>query len=230
MTFFLGASVFAQFNNNPCQGCDTAKTKASKKKETNLNKQDSAKTFSNSAVFRNGGCLLASSQGSNDLGEIYNSSGNSQIDNNVSEDLGLISRIYGLNSNLFYVNEKNGPNAFCNPNGTVYLGLKLITFALQKNNGAAIPFILAHELGHAKMFKMKYQFNSGKKEELFADFIAGTYLYAKSNTSRTDFEHSIKEFFDMGDFAFNSPVEISVKVYHRFSAKYTIDFDVSRAV
>lgn len=205
LTILLCASSSAQFNNEPCKDCDTARTNFLQNKKIGANRQFSTKTYSSESLSKNGGCLLASSQGTTDLGEIFNSSGNPQIDNNVFQDLELISRIYGLKSTLYYLKEKNEPNAYCEPNGIVYLGLKLINFSLQKNNGAAIPFILAHELGHAKMFKMKYQFNSGKKEELFADFIAGTYLYVKSNISRSDFEHSIKEFFDIGDFAFNSP-------------------------
>lgn len=160
----------------------------------------------------NKGCFLYANGNNNIVQQISTTSGNSQLDNAILGDFNTVVNTFGLNGSvLYYFNDGSSPNAYFNTqNKNIYLGLNLLNSRLanQNGDGGSIPFIIAHELGHAKMYKMNWNFSYGntmKKNELFADFVSGTYLYDRPNFTQTNIQTTIQDFLKMGDYEFNSP-------------------------
>lgn len=156
------------------------------------------------------------------IGDIFSSSGNTQIDRAVESDFVVLLQTFGLKVKLYYINEYNTPNAFFDrnakgfdyPDGSIFMGIKLMNTKLLNSpdgGGGGVPFIIAHEIGHAKANKMGWQFRSPysrtvKKDELFADFVAGTYLYDRPLFIYSNVNAAIQSFFNDGDNDFTSPM------------------------
>lgn len=164
------------------------------------------------------GCFLNQSD-RNQIGDPYYSSGNAQLDQAIAEESRIAQSFFMLNCKVFYF-EDNPPNAYFSPyyyfdqnypDGSIVFGKNLLQYQLRffnkKGEGGAIPFIFAHELGHAKANNMRWSFGSNKKNELFADFCAGMYLYSKiaQQGFEIDKENIKRAFYEMGDFLFGDP-------------------------
>jgi predicted metalloprotease len=64
---------------------------------------------------------------------------------------------------------------------------------------------MAHEFAHIVDFKFGTGL-SGKHKELFADYLAGCYMYFRSVEFKTTFVQEVAlSFFQKGDYSFNSP-------------------------
>lgn len=161
------------------------------------------------------GCFFNSSASS--LGQITKQSGNPGLDQINNQEYYYLVQKFGVSPDFFYLNDGNSPNAYAtskisNPNlpdGTVLIGFSLIQQeCLQSLSGtcSSIPIVMAHEFAHIVDFKYKTGL-SGKHQELFADYLAGAYMYFRSVEFKTTFVHEAAlSFFKKGDYSFNSPL------------------------
>jgi hypothetical protein len=135
------------------------------------------------------------------------------------QSFGRIERIIPVNPGFQYVEETNSPNAWAIPEtlisgtkGTVLIGLKLIAFLMQsQNGGASVAGVCAHECGHI------YQYSSGAAErfgttdygrilrELHADFIAGYYMGRRKEYTADHVRLFSRTLFDVGTYDFANP-------------------------
>ncbi len=118
---------------------------------------------------------------------------NAPIDQAILETAAELSQLLGVDPAVFYLQESEGPNAFATPrrfpsllaaegrpydgpDGTVLIGLQLISSEWQATSGTglSLPAIEAHEFAHIAQFKYGFPYQ-GKWRELHADFIAGWY-------------------------------------------------------
>lgn len=160
------------------------------------------------------GCFLNGA--SSNLGEITKYSGNSNFDQINNQEYYYLTQKFGVSPDLFYLYDGHGPNAYAtsqisNPNlpdGTVLLGFSLIQQeCLQSASGtcSSIPIVMAHEFAHIVDFKYGTGL-TGMHKELFADYLAGSYMYFRSVEFRTTFvQEAALSFFRKGDYSFNSP-------------------------
>jgi hypothetical protein len=151
------------------------------------------------------------------LGQVTRYSGSPYLDQINNEEYFYLVSIFGVTPNMLYLIDGNTPNAYATPNvsnpqlpdGTVLLGLSLIQSecgASASRTCSAVPIIMAHEFAHIVDFKYKTQLQ-GKHKELFADYLAGAYMFYRSIEFKTTFtEEAARSFYSKGDFAFNSPV------------------------
>jgi hypothetical protein len=125
-----------------------------------------------------------------------------------------ISRQYGFRPASFFYDDSGSRNAFAVPDvvdprfpdGTVVCGLELISTELKRDGrGYAVPTILAHEFAHIMQFKLIQGFQGSSRAELHADYMAGWYLAREMASLITDPQSSLKAFFEIGDYEFNSP-------------------------
>ena len=63
---------------------------------------------------------------------------------------------------------------------------------------------MAHEFGHLAQYKQGFR-ESGKRPELHADFMAGWYLSLRGRYAWTNLMPTLKLFYELGDYQFNSP-------------------------
>jgi hypothetical protein len=162
-------------------------------------------------IQQKGGCFV--SGGLTDLGERKMTTGNSEIDMAAQQEVDRLRNMMGVSAQFYFMEEKGSPNAYATsevtndkrPDGTVIFGLKLHNRELPKSNGGTtIPMIMAHEFGHIVAYKHHLNFG-GKYDELWADYCAGSYMFYRQFWKQTDFNASLKSFFDIGDYQFNSP-------------------------
>lgn len=94
------------------------------------------------------------------------------------------------------------------PDGTVILGKNYITQMFQfAGNLTVIPVTVAHEFGHIVDYKYHVVGRQGMTAELFADFMAGAFLYYRSYQTATDIQSNLKWFVSIGDYgAINDPL------------------------
>jgi hypothetical protein len=157
------------------------------------------------------GCYLSDAITS--LGSVSVSSGNQTIDLVASQEVQRRRAMFGVNPKFYFFAEQGSPNAFATsevddnryPDGTVLFGFKLHNRELPKSmGGTTIPMIMAHEFGHILSFKLQLPFQ-GKHQELWADYCAGAYMFYRQFWKQTDVNATLKTFFEIGDYAFNSP-------------------------
>ncbi|WP_426279258.1 metalloprotease [Chryseobacterium sp. S-02] len=166
------------------------------------------------AIVFGQGCFLNS--GATVISGTFLTTGNQNIDYINNREFNTLLSLFPVRPNFLYLHETGSPNAFATtqitntafPDGSILLGLNLITSECQSspsNTCSAIPIILAHEFGHILDFKNSLGL-SGKYKELFADFIAGSYLFHRSNTiGYLDYNEVARSFFTKGDYNFNHP-------------------------
>jgi len=145
-------------------------------------------------------------------GRIYFPSRNQILDNfNQQEGVNLVST-FALSPRMFYLVDES-PNAYATneianslgPDGTILLGQNLLTQQLSKDpSGASVVAIMAHEFGHLAQFKQGFR-ETGKRPELHADFMAGWYLNLRGRYAWTNLMPTLKVFYEIGDYQFNSP-------------------------
>jgi len=160
------------------------------------------------------GCFLGNN--STPIENTTKSSGNQQFDEINNREYELLSSIFGVRPDFYYLHDYGMPNAYAtsrisNPNltdGTVMLGFGLIQEECLKSPSgtcSAIPIILAHEFAHILDFKFGTGLN-GKYKELFADYIAGSYLYHRANRiGYLNIQEVALSFFSKGNYDFNNP-------------------------
>lgn len=168
------------------------------------------------------GCFLRQSV-SESLGEVSYTSGNGQLDTAIFIERNALSMFFGTNcAVVFYDDIANGDgkNAMFTPEvlddshigGTIAFGKALLTEQLNFFNrfgmGGGLPFIFAHEMGHAKARQMGWSFKRGltiKKDELFADYCAGIFMHYRKFMVPTDIQNTLLTFFQLGNYEFNNP-------------------------
>ena len=165
------------------------------------------------------GCFLTTTQ-SPTIGTLYNNSGNPQLDNAINIERNALSLFFGVNCSVFFYSDSPEMNAQFTPeinnpsflNGTIVFGFKLLQEQLQKFNqfggGGGIPFIFAHETGHAKAHQMGWHFGNNfsvKKDELFADYCAGIFMHYRQYMTLTNIQSALSTFFTLGDYQFTNP-------------------------
>lgn len=160
------------------------------------------------------GCFLSSNP--TVISGTTNTSGNANIDNVTIKEFQQLLNIFPVRPNFMYLNENGSPNAFATsritntafPDGSILLGLGLINAeCTQSPSGtcSSIPIILAHEFGHIIDFKNGLSLN-GKYKELFADYIAGSYLFHRATIfGWLNINEVAKSFYDKGSYNFNHP-------------------------
>ena len=118
----------------------------------------------------------------------YNSCGDPEIDNMLSQEVIYISLVLGVKINFNYYGDEDKPNAQCicvsssNYDAIVDFGINLLRNQLWNSTlgkNAAVG-ILAHEMGHALQCK-EHSKLSGKHRELQADYLAGYYMGRKKD-------------------------------------------------
>ncbi|MEO7046180.1 MAG: hypothetical protein ABI091_12795 [Ferruginibacter sp.] len=159
------------------------------------------------------GCTL---QGTvTDEGTLYESSDNDEIDRATNDELGFLKSSFLVNPAFFFFDDSEGENAFStnqqlagssSEDGTIAFGLGLIKSQIRLSiNGTNVPVILAHEFAHT--VARKYELNlPTKQNELFADYLAGGYMfYRNRNFKTTDINAAFRSFYNMGDNNFTEP-------------------------
>lgn len=152
------------------------------------------------------------------LGQLYTTSGNSQIDNWHYGEYNNLKQAFGVSPFIYFYSDNNGPNAYFTPSATnnqntdgqVAIGLNLIQkeFANSPtNSGVSIAIIMAHEFGHCVDSKYKVYSDHNYRNELFADYLAGCYLHLKSMAIGDKYvEEVANTFYNIGDYDFNNPL------------------------
>ncbi|MBV8252359.1 MAG: hypothetical protein JO154_07100 [Chitinophaga sp.] len=145
-----------------------------------------------------------------------NFSGNNQLDMFLNREVNVLRNFFGVNPGVFYFqDDPAAPNALAmpviesynNPSGTIILGLNLASreFGISWS-GTTIPLILAHEFGHILDYNMQALPNyDTKTKELFADFMAGCFLFYRSTLTYTDINAIVVSFYSKGEYDFNNP-------------------------
>ena len=145
-------------------------------------------------------------------------SGYPDLDDALIVELGPITKIIPVNPGFQYIEEVS-PNAFAIPqtlipgtNGTVLIGLKLVSFFMKsKNGGAAVAEVCAHECGHIYQFFSEYKEhfeqsdNGSILRELHADFIAGYYMGKRKEYTADQVRLFSRTLFDVGTYDFADP-------------------------
>ncbi len=143
------------------------------------------------------------------------SSNNAEIDKATREELKFLNASFLVTPAFFYYDDSEGENAFSTPDqlngsssedGTICFGIGLIKRQISLSvNGTNVPVILAHEFAHT--VARKYQIDlTGKENELFADYLAGGYMFYRNlKFKRTDLEAAFRSFYNMGDNNFTKP-------------------------
>jgi hypothetical protein len=170
--------------------------------------------FTSMPTFCQNGCSL-SALGRARLGEVYNSSGNLQLDRAMFEAYNFIKMRFGVNPSFQYVLDADSPNAFASPkannplypDGSVYFGLQLMQAECTNsylNMCSSLVIVLAHELAHVVDFKYGSGFSDTKRVELFADYLAGAMVYVYTTQfKQINIQENALSLFSKGDYAFN---------------------------
>lgn len=143
---------------------------------------------------------------------IFFPSGNVQLDNFNQQEGLLLVGTFQISPRMFYLVD-NPPNAYATdeianpfgPDGTILFGQNMMMSQLQRDpSGATVVAIMAHEFSHLAQFRRGFR-ETGKRPELHADFMAGWYLNVRGRYSWTNLMPALRVFYEIGDYAFNSP-------------------------
>lgn len=150
-----------------------------------------------------------------EVGTLYASSDNAEIDRATNEELRFLASSFLVTPTFFYYDDSRGKNAFSTPAklagsqsefGTICFGLNLLRDQIALSvGGTNVPVILAHEFAHtvAKKFNLNLP---TKQNELFADYLAGGYMFYRNLRFKpTDINAAFQSFFNMGDNDFTNP-------------------------
>lgn len=147
--------------------------------------------------------------------QLINSSGSQSIDAFVSRDLGVLRVYFKVNPSFYYYNDGESPNAQAMPtvedsrypDGTIIFGMSMLQKEFNTSkDGTTIPLLMAHEAAH--ILDDKYNIVTSYPtitRELFADYMAGTFLRYRSILVGTNTEAVLYSFFSKGDSEFNNP-------------------------
>ncbi|HET8964399.1 MAG TPA: hypothetical protein VFM99_10890 [Chitinophagales bacterium] len=146
---------------------------------------------------------------------LFESSNNPEIDRATNEELGFLTKSFLVSPAFYYFDDSSGMNAFSTSEnlnnsqskfGTICFGINLIYEQISLSQGGTnVPIILAHEFAHtvARVYSLNLP---TKQNELFADYLAGGYMYYRNrNFKRTDLQAAFQSFYNMGDNDFTNP-------------------------
>lgn len=149
--------------------------------------------------------------------QLTKTSGNQQMNAINNREYELLVSIFGVRPDFYYLYDNGSPNAYATPqianpylpDGTIMLGFELIkTECANSPSGtcSSIPIILAHEFAHIIDFKYNMGL-TGKYKELFADYVAGAYLFHRSSRfGYLNVTEVARSFFSKGGYDFNNPL------------------------
>jgi hypothetical protein len=145
--------------------------------------------------------------------------GSRAIDYAFRTDSNELSKLFAVYPAIFYMQESGlsnasaiwktypdllageGSNPLCCPDGTVFLGIKLIKAEWQatQGSGLSLPAIEAHEFAHIAQFKYGSRLQ-GKWRELHADYLAGWFIGHRSRFPQipTNVYQAMKNFYFKG--------------------------------
>jgi hypothetical protein len=161
------------------------------------------------------GCFLNASAES-ELGELSKNSGNPNLDKILNQEYLFLTQKFLVSPDIFYFVDGNSPNAFAHPgttnnlapDGHIAIGFNLIVSECRNSYSgtcSAIAIIMAHEFAHIVDMKYGSGLTSSKHKELFADYLAGVYMFYRSQQFKTVFvQEAAMSFFNKGDYEFNS--------------------------
>ncbi len=161
------------------------------------------------------GCFFDVSR--SDIGPTTKYSGNVEFDKINNQEYFYLVQKFGVSPDPYYLIDGNQPNAYATsrisnpqfPDGTILIGFTLVQQECLQSPSmtcSSVPIIMAHEFAHIVDFKYKTGL-TGKYKELFADYLAGCYMYFRSVEFKTTFIHEAAfSFFQKGDYAFNDPL------------------------
>jgi len=152
--------------------------------------------------------------GSQGQPENLGTSGNPQIDQIIIQELQNLSKSFGVHPAFYFFDDGTAHNAFStseslkdfSADGTVVFGRGLHRDQIARSQwGTNVPIILAHEFAHTVARKFQLDLPT-KQNELFADYLAGGYMYYRNRDFRTtDIQSAFQAFFNMGDNDFTGP-------------------------
>tara|TARA_B100000508_G_scaffold8752_1_gene6317 strand:+ start:1055 stop:2176 length:1122 start_codon:yes stop_codon:yes gene_type:complete len=144
--------------------------------------------------------------------QISNTTNNSELDQYISQEVLRLERFFSQDIDFYFGTETNrSGNAFFTPrcdgfrcHGSIVLG-KWLMVDMFKNgrNLNNLSAILAHEFAHSLQYFFGW-YGASPLKELHADYLAGYYMAHKTNLSQSELENSISDFYNIGDFNFNS--------------------------
>jgi len=132
----------------------------------------------NNIVNQNAGCLLGTD--TSIIGSATISSGERITDTYINSEFNHISNFFGFRPVKFFYNDYPDLNGYVNKNQLkIYLGLGLIRRGCSSPTADCyhIPYVIAHQFGHCYALTAGRTFRTTVNQELFADFMAGAYLY-----------------------------------------------------
>jgi len=146
---------------------------------------------------------------------LYSTSGNVAIDQITGKELMFLKQSFLVSPIFFFYDDRDGKNAIASeqitnnfaPDGTVIFGKRLFNSEMIKSyGGSTIPIIIAHEFGHLVDYKYGALTHvSTKKKELFADYLAGMYMFIRIQVlGYVDIYAAIKSFESLGDTDFGN--------------------------
>jgi hypothetical protein len=169
------------------------------------------------------GCSMTGNMSIGSVGSIrLNKTGNQNLDEGMHKSCNQLRAKFNVRAIAVLLNESGGPNAFASPHvfpdviqaggadpdtypdGTVFLGVKLLQSELRSGRKYAILAILAHEYAHLMQNNRDFPFD-GMWKELHADYMGGWYLGSLRLAHPEVVYQAFESLVRKGDYNFNSP-------------------------
>ena len=139
--------------------------------------------------------------------------GDPHVDQLIIQELHFLAQCLGVHPAFYFFDDAGGHNAYStevslrdqSADGTVVFGRGLHQDQMLSSlGGTNVPIILAHEFGHTVARKFHLELPT-KENELFADYIAGGYMFYRNRDFKSvDMQSAFRAFFNMGDNDFTS--------------------------
>ena len=178
--------------------------------------------------------LCASGGGSApDDSAILKSSGDDNLDRILTAELIAQADFFGLKPGFLLYSGSN-QNAFASSDvmlagtqGTILYNIDFLKGQLLSTTwgGTVVSGIIAHEFGHIYQFfssyaqKLQALHQTVKFEELHADFLSGFYMGRKHLASPINLQDYYDQFYELGDYAFDSKDHHGTKAERYFAIK-----------
>lgn len=155
--------------------------------------------------------------------EIFESSGNPELDRAFGVMLVHLSHLFQVNPRFYFYDDGRELNAYATdevyddtyPNGTVFMGMNFMNHMLRESpyGDILLMAVCAHEFGHIVQYftsglapRLRAMHSTVKYMELHADFLAGFYVARRSSGYETEQLRHLGEGWEAsGDTAFNDP-------------------------
>jgi hypothetical protein len=166
------------------------------------------------------GCISGSAPGSAGAKKYSVSTGNQFVDNAIRVDISELNRQFGVFvpvyfentdvKNAYFTNQKfpeliqeDTGSSDANYTGSVFIAAGLWNDEYIKNQGFALPAIMAHEFAHAMQYSRGFPYG-GKWLELHADYMAGWFAGHRGRFAAQNDIGILQSFFNKGDYDFFS--------------------------